>query len=77
MIGLLKFKTTYMFSQRRTDINDLLERQTESVRSEERQKAQQAIASMARKIALQDQMLNAGQELDLHPSEAFGLPLKG
>lgn len=38
-MALLKFKTTYMFSQRRLNINDLLAEKTLAIREEERQRA--------------------------------------
>jgi hypothetical protein len=37
-IALVKIKTTYMFSQRRTDIGLLIKTETERVREEEREK---------------------------------------
>lgn len=39
VLGLLKLKTTYMFSQRRTDINDLMNTKLTVIREEERNKA--------------------------------------
>jgi hypothetical protein len=39
-IALVKIKTTYMFSQRRTDIGLLIKTETERVREEEREKLQ-------------------------------------
>jgi hypothetical protein len=39
LLGLLKFKTTYMFSQRRVNIGDLVAERVLSIRSEERQRA--------------------------------------
>lgn len=60
-----------MFSQRRTDIPDLLETQKEQVRTEERQKAQVAIKNMVQRLTSaklsvpeNEVMLTAGQDLD-------------
>lgn len=39
LLALLKFRTTYMFSQRRLNINDLLEERAIVIREEERQRA--------------------------------------
>jgi hypothetical protein len=39
VLGLLRFRTTYVFSQRRTDISDLLSQKTEQIRVEERARA--------------------------------------
>lgn len=38
MLGLLKFGVTYVFSQRRTDINDIISDIESKIRSEERKR---------------------------------------
>lgn len=54
VLGIFKVKTTYLFSQRRTNIQDLIDERTEKIRIDERKRAFNQLRALT----------TAGEDLD-------------
>ena len=47
MLGIFKIRTTYLFSQRRTDIQNLIDARTQKIREDERKRALKQFANLS------------------------------